>query len=41
MQYPDLYDKLADRCFQAFDDAGIFDGQMRTLAVAVWKKQPA
>jgi len=40
MQYPELHDKLAERYFQAFDDAGIFVGQMRTrLSIAGWEQK--
>lgn len=39
MQYRSLHDKLAERYFQAFADAGIFVGQMRTrLSISGWEQ---
>ena len=40
MQYPGLHDTLAERYFHAFENAGIFVGQMRTrLSISGWEQK--
>ena len=40
MQYPVLHDKLAERYFRAFENTGIFVGQMRTrLSISGWEQK--
>jgi energy-coupling factor transporter ATP-binding protein EcfA2 len=39
-QYPDLYDSLAERYFNAFSAAGLYVGQMRTrLSIHGWEQK--